>query len=296
MSIPSPFWKSVLLCWLKHADSNSSPLSLEDPLFNNKNIKLNGKMLFSPVCLKKGIISVKDMFYNNVLINFEGFYEKTEHHPNAMIDYHIICSALRLTDLSNYQPDHSFYFKGATAGKIGRKRFYLLIKPFSVPISCGFWKRKYNIDIASQNWLLVHQLKEAKLAALSWKIMHNIYPTNTTLFKMKLTNSTNCGHCDGNKLDTIEHFFYECSKIQEIWREVKLDILRFMDIRVNLNDCIILLGAHYIQELDHSQLLQTNRVIAIATHSISKYKLCPNRSIIDVYESEALVRQLWDKY
>ena len=77
------------------------------------------------------------------------FMKKTEH---AMIDYHILCSALRHTDLSNYQPDHSFYFKGAT--KIGRKRFYLLIKPSSVPssvpISCGFWKRKHNIDIASQ--------------------------------------------------------------------------------------------------------------------------------------------------
>ena len=79
-------------------------------------------------------------------------------------------------------------------------------------------------------------------------------------------------------------------------REVRLDILRFLDIKVAFNDSIFLLGAHYIPNLDHCQLMQINKVIAIAKHSISKYKFCPEQSIIDIYESESLIRNLWDKY
>ena len=154
----------------------------------------------------------------------------------------------------------------------------------------------YDVEILDINWQLVHKLKEGKLIALSWKILHNIYPTNITLLKMKLKDTSKCLHCDENANDHIEHFFFSCKKIQVLWKEVKNDILRFMDINVLFNEQMVLLGAHYIQGIDREQLYQINMVFAIAKLAISKYKFDPRRNIVDIYEDEVNIRNLWGTF
>ena len=298
LSISSSFWRTVLMCWIKHAKCESSPLSVGDPIFNNSSLSFKGRVLFSSTCLRNGIICIKDMFINNSLITFANFKARCNNYPGAVIDFHCICSSLMKLNIHNLAaPNESFHFKGLSVGKIGRKVLYSLIKPTEEPISHAFWKRKFNVDIQGINWRLVHQLKEGKLIALNWKILHNIYPTNTTLLKMKLTHTNLCLHCDGNELDHIGHFFFSCNKIKVIWHEVQADLLGFMDINIKLTEQIVLLGANYIQNIDQKQLQQINLVIAIAKQAISKYKFDPTRrSIVVIYENEATIRNLWGNF
>ena len=123
--------------------------------------------------------------------------------------------------------------------------------------------------------------------------MHNIFPTNSSLFKMKIKESPFCSHCNNSIVDTIDHFFVSCTKIHLVWREIALDILSFMNLNIHFNAEIILVGATDIPNVSRPQLGQLNRVISVGRHSISKYKADPGRTIQDVYRCEADIRNLW---
>ena len=123
--------------------------------------------------------------------------------------------------------------------------------------------------------------------------MHNIYPTNISLFRMGLKNSKQCAHCEEGLPDDIEHFFFHCSRINSIWKELKLDILIHMNLNINISVQTVLLGAHYMSDLSISQILQINRGMAIGKHAISKFKFQPLGNILDVYHREVSFRNLW---
>ena len=79
-----------------------------------------------------------------------------------------------------------------------------------VPCSLGFWKRKFGIEIDANVWALPKLVTaEVRLIVLQWKILHNIYPTNIMLCKMKVKNNKYCTDCR-DQVDYIEHFFFEC--------------------------------------------------------------------------------------
>ena len=176
LCIPSPFWRAVLICWLKHVEFEHSPLTLGDPIFNNTSLSVRGNALFSSVCMRHGIIQIKDMFVNGVEITFANFQDKCSRHPRAIIDYHCICSALlKINNSTLGPPDEKLYFKGLLVGNIGRKRFYSLIKPSEVPISHAFWKRKYDVEILDINCFNV----------LTYNLSELCSPENVTLNKTK---------------------------------------------------------------------------------------------------------------
>ena len=52
--------------------------------------------------------------------------------------------------------------------------------------------------------------KETRLRVLQWKILHNIYPTNILLYKMKVRDDRMCSYCN-DAVDCIEHFFFDCN-------------------------------------------------------------------------------------
>ena len=60
--------------------------------------------------------------------------------------------------------------------------------------------------------------KEIKLAIFQYKIILNILCTNSLLYKMKKTNSSECPFCT-NIDQTILHLFVSCSQAQSFWFE-----------------------------------------------------------------------------
>ena len=79
---------------------------------------------------------------------------------------------------------------------------------YSTPCSSHFWRHRYNYTVDKHNWSLAHNAtKEERLRLLHWKILHNIYPTNILLKKMKIRDNDLCSLC--YEIDYIEHFFLE---------------------------------------------------------------------------------------
>ena len=89
-----------------------------------------------------------------------------------------------------------------------------------VPNIESVWNRKYNTIFQRQHWLTPYlSTSEVRLLVLQWKILHDIYPTGLQLKKMKIKDSDDCFLC--NKKDTLFHFFFECSAVSSLWREVE---------------------------------------------------------------------------
>jgi hypothetical protein len=55
--------------------------------------------------------------------------------------------------------------------------------------------------------------KEAKLQDVQFKLLHNIYPTNSNLFKWKIRDSDKCLKC--NVKDDLRHCLFECQRAKD---------------------------------------------------------------------------------
>ena len=60
---------------------------------------------------------------------------------------------------------------------------------------------------------------ENKLRCFQCKVIHNILPTNSNLYKMKLRTSPSCDRCS-HPHENLFHLLYDCPSIQVFWQRV----------------------------------------------------------------------------
>ena len=292
----SSFWTLVLSCWLKYAENLLQPISVYDPISNNNALTLKKKTLSKLMCWKYGLMLIKDVVIDGRVMPFRLFQETCKNNPRCMLEYHAISSALMKLNVADLSTDSAFYFQNVEVGQIGRKAFYKLIKKPGTPSCYDSWFRKYGVVINKDDWESVHGVKEGKLISLCWKIVHRIYPTNVLLYHMNLKQTQLCTHCDLNEPDFLDHFFFSCKLISVIWSVIQREIEQYMNLKVILSGKIVLLGAHYIQGITRSQRNQINKVIAVGKMAVSKYKFKKEKTIEDIYLSEADLRSLWGNF
>ena len=293
-TITSFFWRHALMSWLdsKHSIVESSEVNLNEPLFNNENIKSNGKPMFLPSCIMRNVLFLKDVTKNNEMLTLEEFKELVGNHARTILDYNVISNAIKpiLKERKILLHD-KLDFKNTQIGKLGHRGFYGLLRKVSEPISIAMWKRKFNIEISEVHWVSIFHIKEVRLQVLNWKILHNIYPTNILLHKMKIKTSDKCEFCD--EVDFIEHFFFHCSKIRMLWKEIEKHILFRFNLRIKIDATHVLFGVMKLSEkISKNNLYKINTIIAVGKLVISKYKYGNSRNLIEIYEKEMYIRKL----
>ena len=60
--------------------------------------------------------------------------------------------------------------------------------------------------------------KDTKLCMFRYKIIHNILLYGSKLYKMKISNSPLCVHC--NSLETLPHMLVNCTEINSFWAKI----------------------------------------------------------------------------
>ena len=140
----------------------------------------------------------------------------------------------------------------------------------SVSCANGFWSRKFGLKIHEHIWSLLSLVtKETKLRVLQWKILHNIYPTNILLCKMKVRDDRMCPYCN-NVIDYIEHFFFGCPTIKKFWNYIEQHIVITFDIQTHLTVVDVLFG---IKQHNYGKIKtkRINNVVLIAKMCISMH-------------------------
>ena len=292
--IQSDFWKTVLIKWLEYGEKTSSvkPFSKHDPICNNVHIKYRNQPLFLPNSIQRGAITVNDIMIDNRIMNYNEFKEKFGEFPRGLLDHNVILQALNVFGNRNvsFSQATDFYFGDYIAGTLGRKFFYNMLRYSGTPLCISRWKRQYNIDINNSHWALIHDLKETKLRALAWKVMHNIFPTNILLYKMKLSPSQNCQTC--GEIDFVEHFFYNCVKVKPLWKEICKDINVTLGVLVTIKESDVLLGLEKSNRFSAAVHRAINYRIAIGRMVISKFRYGKARNIFEIYETECRLRKI----
>jgi hypothetical protein len=81
-----------------------------------------------------------------------------------------------------------------------------------------YWQDRYKLD--EKEMSLVHTLpyratKLTTLQALQYKIINKIINCNYWLYKLQILEAPNCRFCQ--KVETIEHFFFDCELTKQFW-------------------------------------------------------------------------------
>ena len=90
---------------------------------------------------------------------------------------------------------------------------------------CLYWEKKLNVDI---DWSKVFkrnlaQIRESKLREFNLKLLYNLLPVRSNLFKWGISNDDVCPTC--NIKEDMNHAFIECKLIEPFIKHIK-EILR----------------------------------------------------------------------
>ena len=224
------------------------------------------------------MVTIGDFIVDNLLMSYDQFKRRIDT-PNSLLIYNCIYNALLLKQnkllviLNNANISDQPYakFHGEQVGKIGRKKFYQLLNEADEPTIEQYWSRKLGTPFPRALWMVAFESTvETRLHVLHWKIVLNIYPTSVLLFKMKVRRSEMCERC--RVKDTLEHFFFHCTLLEKLWRNVHNMINVLLGHRIDLTWNMALLGIVALRNISKNKLKGINMIILLAKLSISKSK------------------------
>lgn len=133
-------------------------------------------------------------------------------------------------------------------------------------------ERKWNEEFENLDWKRINLMPfkctiDTKLRSFQLKFVKRIIPTNTLLYKYKITNSTLCDFCNSDT-ETLKHMYWECHVIQNFWSRVS-SFLNQKGFQISLNFRTVCFG---IQEKSEDQNL-INMIILLAKYYIFKCKI-----------------------
>ena len=307
--VKNSFWKNAVCSWssLHHHLQKNSP-SIQDilfqPLFLNSNIQYKKSNLLFPRWIKNNVLFICDILENrslksrNGLVSILGNYALLTFEHNALINALPTHWVSDMCSISNEEVKNarSNRWKLSDTEKqiLNMKNFeirsHILNSYQFIKHNESLWRVKLGIDIVEYYDIATKATKESKLRLLHFKILHNIYPTNILLSKMKVKPSELCETC--RVPDFIEHFFYECSPIHKFWSHVNNLIRIKFDINIALNKNNVLMGiaSREFPNLNRKTLELINAIILLGKLCVSKFRYGRIKNLTLIFELEYALR------
>ena len=290
----SQFWVKALERWQKLKNNTpTDKVNYSDILFNNNKIKFRDSVILFPECPRYELLRVRDILQNDgSIMNFNEFSLKYENMPKKIMVYFVLLNALgRVQIMAQHENrNNPILFRDIEIGNIGRKSFMKLIKVNEKSFIIDMWKRKFDTEIENEHWINpTLATKETRLLVLQWKCLHNIYPTNIHLFKMKLKTTEMCEWCE--EMDYSDHAFFECHKIKPLWTEIeKYFSAKTKNIyRIKKQDAMFGILKHQTNMICRDLNL-LNHLILICKLTISKFRYGTRFDLISMLHRELKIR------
>ena len=296
--IQSTFWKTVLQTWLD-VNKHKVDTPLLSLLWNNKHVTYQNNVLFFPDWIKGNIINAKDLYGLHGLLSFEDICNKIGRSPNRILEYNVVRAAVNKFqhDLHNHNSvsdnmSEMPYFHGKIITTMKGFRKEIADSEKTTPCCHMFWNRNFGIELDKKYWLLPRLVtKETRLRLLQWKVLHNIYPTNIMLCKMRVRENQRCSYCP-DQVDYIEHFFYECPQTRQFWIAVRNYILNTYGTRINISMTEALFGIQEVRNASADALHKINHILLIAKMCISIFKKTNSKSpLYSIFENNLRIRK-----
>ena len=308
-AVGNTFWKNAACSWSVlhyHLSENiqSAQNFLLQPLFLNSNFQYKKSPLIFPLWIKNKVLFICDIINQKVIKSRNDFVSTLGNYAMLTFEHNALINALpakwvpELHKINNqdvtYAQTKKWEFsvteKNILDMKNGEIRKSLLNNDHFTKHNENLWKRKLEVDITEHYDIAVNATKESRLRLLHFKILHNIYPTNILLSKMKIKPSALCENCQVS--DYIEHFFYECDLTQFFWNQVNNFIRTKFNVDISLNKKNILMGLSYNEfpTLKRTTSDLINSIILIGKLCISKFRYGKIKNLPLIFEIEYSLR------
>ena len=233
-NITNHFWKDVILAWKEYKD-DADDLSgfLCDDILNY--IPVNSFKQFIPY-ERNGVKVIKDLLDNNY--QFLAFNEvKTKCENLNFLQYFALIgkipkdkiNMLRHQQVINIPVKNTNFIRKLLQIKDLRCVYKSLVEKYKqYPVERQEkWNRKLNINLNDDiGWEKIYSTsfvvtKDTKLQNIQFKILHRILTTNSFLYQINVIDENVCTFCRDIP-ETLEHLFFDCVKVNPIWKAFKV--------------------------------------------------------------------------
>ena len=202
---------------------------LEEIIWNNRFIKINGSSVFYRQWHDAGITKVSDIFKDGSFLTFNEFVSTFQIKTN-FLKYYGLCHAIPqewinlLKDKSVSKMCSINNNKKISLDKISCKVASQMFvqQKFERPTTERRMKQaNFDNETIRLTYCIPFQVtKDIRLAIFQFKIIHHILPTKATLFRDSLAQQEQCHLC--NEKQTLKHLFVTCPSVQSFWTQFVL--------------------------------------------------------------------------
>lgn len=207
-------------------------------IWNNKHICINKKPCFNSLFLNCGIKLISDLFYENgEIIPFNAWHDNGVPN-NCYLQWRSLIGAIpgawkqalkqgfnrEICMLNGFLLKYEDEY--INVGDMTSKMIYsVFVKRIqNPPISQKRYIDEFDFDDADWKTIYLMPFKscyDVRTRIFQYKINVRCLMTNSRLFKMNITDTDMCSHCN-NAPETYNHLFWECVHARKIWSDFKL--------------------------------------------------------------------------
>ena len=278
------FYKQVISYWQDIAATTPKSKNevLSQNIWNNRFITVNRKMLFFPRWNQVGIRQISDLFdsHESRFLTFHSFRDNFDLKCNFLQYCSLLSSIPQSWKKLLHERSENIVKPPISICSLTCKTLYdMLLDLEDLPpptsekkiLACGVEREDLN-----KIYLLPFQAtKEIKLAMFQYKIIHQILPTNSLLYKMKKVASPFCPFCP-SEYHTIWHLFTQCTQATSFWNEFQEWYSFLSNTNLILSELDVMFGItrcqNYCLALNHLIILGKYFIYVNALNT-SKYRL-----------------------
>ena len=249
-TILPPFYKTCLRAWkhyLNEVKYRKSPKT--QFLWNNTNIKVQGKTIYYQDFMRVGIWTVSDLYANLKIIPFAFWKRKGLRQERYMAWSGLLaaipCRFKQIIKDGVISPqDTSLKLNSQKSFSDAKgKDFYniLIESKYQRPTA----EAKYDIIITEEEWANIYLLpwivfSDTKSRVFQYKCLHRLISSNDFLYVIGKRENSLCSFCKTQE-DSLEHLLYQCDIVQQFWINIVDTLLLPLGIN-NLTNLEILFG------------------------------------------------------
>ena len=258
--IVNKFWRDTLYSWAQ-IQQKQHPQNVDDILgvniWYNSKICIDRKPFLYKKYLKIGIIFIGDLLNEQGdFHNYEEFIAKY-HISTNFLQYASLINATKsfihnlnnLTDeifTSLKNPIFPFKLGIFFIDQSGCKRMYELLNTQTITPKAQLKYANEGFLYDTREWEMFytipfHSVKDASLVWFQYRILHRILATNKFLHMIHYIDSDICSFCNTYP-ETLQHLFFKCDNVYNLWKEVKSWILSKTGIQINFSKDIVMFG------------------------------------------------------
>lgn len=242
IDIPN-FYRQILHAWFgfKKRPSALNEI-LHSSIWFNQYIIVENLMLWKPLWHSKGISSVHHLLnLNGCFLTYEEFNVKYNV-KSSFIEYAGILAAIP-HDWKNVikKATHDLIVinitRGAKIEQCTSKYMYLDLVSLvrKAPTCINSWNKQYLISLNDVDWKKIFMLpwntiSNHKIIEFQYKIIHKVFASNSHVNRFDKSVSEKCVLC--NVKDNTVHFFFECIKAVNFWKDFQIWIGKISDVKV----------------------------------------------------------------